>query len=151
MKCHATITSHPFTYLFSYTMNALSKFDSARIDLLPVAARPASISVHYMGRIITVGIDHITLLEGDGNYTYVYTNAGTKYLICKTLKSLAVKLNSKFIRVHKSFLVNSDYVISCTEDGRALKMHCGNLAVVSRRKTKEIIGLFGARSQRISA
>jgi len=104
-----------------------------------------------MGRTITIGAEHITLLEGDGNYTYVYTSSGRKYLICKTLKWLACKLDSNFIRVHKSFLVNSDYVIGCAQDGRALKLRCGNEAVVSRRKTKEIISIFGERTQRISA
>ena len=113
--------------------------------------RPAHISVHFMGRTITIGAENITFLEGDGNYTYVYTCAGRKYLICKTLKWLACKLDSNFIRVHKSFLVNSDYVMECTEDGRALKMRCGNEAAVSRRKTKEIISIFGERTQRISA
>lgn len=114
-------------------------------------SQPARISVHFMGRTITIGAENITFLEGDGNYTYVYTNAGRKYLICKTLKWLACKLDSNFIRVHKSFLVNSNYVIGCAEDGRALKMHCGNEAAVSRRKTKEIISIFGERVQRISA
>lgn len=113
--------------------------------------QPAHLSVHFMGRTITIGSENITFLEGDGNYTYVYTCAGRRYLICKTLKWLACKLDSNFIRVHKSFLVNSDYVIGCADDGRALKMRCGNEAAVSRRKTKEIIGIFGERSQRISA
>ena len=114
-----------------------------------IGARPAHISVHHMGRTISIGIDHITLFEGDGNYTYVYTYTGTKYLICKTLKSLAIRLDNNFIRVHKSFLINSDYVVGCAEDGRALQMRCGNEAVVSRRKTKEIIQMFGTR--RVSA
>lgn len=101
-----------------------------------------------MGRTIAIGFDKITLLEGEGNYSYVYTRMGNKYLICKTLKSLAIQLEGNFIRVHKSFLVNSDLVVACTVDGRALRMVCGNEAVVSRRKTKEIIEIFG---QRISA
>jgi two-component system, LytTR family, response regulator len=116
-----------------------------------VSPKPAHISVHFMGRTFTIGAEHITLLEGEGNYTYVYTSAGRKYLICKTLKWLACRLDSNFVRVHKSFLVNADYVIGCAEDGRALKMRCGNEAVVSRRKTKEIIGIFGERMERISA
>jgi two-component system LytT family response regulator len=129
-------------------MNTFASFNPP-VDA--VSAAPAHISVHFMGRTITIGAEHITLLEGEGNYTYVYTSTGRKYLICKTLKWLACKLDSNFIRVHKSFLVNSNYVIGCAEDGRALKMHCGNEAVVSRRKTKEIIGIFGERTQRISA
>ncbi|PSL23204.1 LytR/AlgR family response regulator transcription factor [Dyadobacter jiangsuensis] len=115
------------------------------------SALPAQLSVHFMGRTLRIHAEQISFLEGDGNYTYVYTCAGRKYLICKTLKWLACKLDTNFIRVHKSFLVNADYVIGCAEDGRVLKMRCGNEAVVSRRKTKEIIGIFGERMQRISA
>lgn len=129
-------------------MNTFAPFNPSGDTVNP---KPAHISVHFMGRTITIGAEHITLLEGDGNYTYVYTSTGRKYLICKTLKWLACKLDSNFVRVHKSFLVNANYVIGCAEDGRALRMRCGNEAVVSRRKTKEIIGIFGERMQRISA
>ncbi|MCF0074398.1 LytTR family transcriptional regulator [Dyadobacter sp. CY261] len=132
-------------------MNALNSIESASPKAPQAVVNPMQISVHFMGRTITLHAEQITLLEGDGNYTYVYTCAGTRYLICKTLKSLACKLDDNFIRVHKSFLVNSNYVIGCAHDGRALKMRCGNKAVVSRRKTKEIISIFGERTQRISA
>ena len=43
------------------------------------------------------------------------------------------------------------HVIGYADEGRALKMRCGNEAAVSRRKTKEIIGIFGALPERISA
>jgi two-component system, LytTR family, response regulator len=130
-------------------MNSIGTLDSFSQNLQ--AAHPAQLSVHFMGRTLTICAEQITFLEGDGNYTYVYTCAGRKYLICKTLKWLACKLDSNFIRVHKSFLVNAAYVIGYADEGRALKMRCGNEAAVSRRKTKEIIGIFGALPERISA
>lgn len=129
-------------------MNTFAPFNPPADE---AGSNPAQISVHFMGRTITIRAEQITFLEGDGNYTYVYTCTGRKYLICKTLKWLACKLDSNFVRVHKSFLVNANYVIGCAEDGRALKMRCGNEAAVSRRKTKEIIGIFGERVQQISA
>nr|WP_250769714.1 LytTR family DNA-binding domain-containing protein [Dyadobacter sp. MSC1_007] len=129
-------------------MNAFSLPNNPGSDQRPYNSRLPQISVHHMGRTIAIGFDKITLLEGEGNYTYVYTRMGTKYLVCRTLKSLAFQLEGNFLRVHKSFLVNSDLVVGCAVDGRALRMICGNEAVVSRRKTKEIIEIFG---QRISA
>ncbi|WP_019943077.1 LytR/AlgR family response regulator transcription factor [Dyadobacter beijingensis] len=129
-------------------MNTFTPFSPVKDEASPA---PAQLSVHFMGRVLTIRAEQITFLEGDGNYTYVYTCAGTRYLVCKTLKSLACKLDDNFIRVHKSFLVNSNYVIGCAVDGRALKMRCGNEAVVSRRKTKEIISIFADPTRRIRA
>ncbi len=112
-----------------------------------VSLHPASILVYHMGRTVVVGTNRITFLEGDGNYTYVYTHTGAKYLICKTLKSLALKLDSRFIRVHKSFLCQRPIT------WWAAPMMVGLPQAVAenegRRKppeNQEIIGLFGTRS-----
>ncbi|WP_254563056.1 LytR/AlgR family response regulator transcription factor [Dyadobacter diqingensis] len=104
-----------------------------------------------MGRTIFLTPDIITFLEGEGNYTFIYTNAGKRYLVSKTLKSLAELLANNFIRVHKSYLVNSDYVVERMEDDRMLKMACGKEVIVSRRKIKEITGILDHTNRRISA
>ncbi len=100
------------------------------------------ISVQSMGRTIFLTPDVITFLEGEGNYTFIYTNSGKKYLVSKTLKSLAEQLSAKFLRVHKSYLVNADYVVERLEDDRMLRLSCGKEVVVSRRKIKEVSGLL---------
>lgn len=104
-----------------------------------------------MGHTILLKPEMITLLEGEGNYTFIYTNSGKKYLVSKTLKSLAEHLNSSFIRVHKSYLVNSEYVVERLEDDRLLKMAGGKEVMVSRRKTKEISTYLDHSAMRISA
>lgn len=109
------------------------------------------ISVQSMGRTIYLAPEVITFLKGEGNYTFIYTNSGKKYLVSKTLKSLAEHLDSKFMRVHKSYLVNSDYVVERLEDDRMLKMSCGKEVMVSRRKIKEVTGLLDHTNLRISA
>jgi two-component system LytT family response regulator len=111
----------------------------------------AFISVQSMGRTIFLSPDAITFMEGEGNYTFIYTNTGKKYLVSKTLKSLAEHLNRNFIRVHKSYLVNADYVVERMEDDRMLRMSCGREVVVSRRKIKEISGILNHTDSRISA
>ena len=111
----------------------------------------ASISVQSMGRTIFLAPEVITFLEGEGNYTFIYTNTGKKYLVSKTLKSLAGQLNTNFMRVHKSYLVNSDYVVERLEDDRMLKLSCGKEVVVSRRKIKEITGMLDHNNLLISA
>lgn len=111
----------------------------------------ASISVQSMGRTVFLTPDVIIFLEGEGNYTYIYTNTGKKYLVSRTLKSLAEQLNPNFMRVHKSYLVNVDYVVERLEDDRLLKLSCGKEVVVSRRKIKEITGFLDHSNLRISA
>ncbi|TDE18739.1 LytTR family transcriptional regulator [Dyadobacter psychrotolerans] len=104
-----------------------------------------------MGRTIFLSPDTITFMEGEGNYTFIYTANGKKYLVSKTLKSLACNLNENFLRVHKSYLVNTDYVVERIEDDRMLRMSCGKEVSVSRRKIKEITGILDHTNLRISA
>ncbi|MFC6196402.1 LytR/AlgR family response regulator transcription factor [Dyadobacter subterraneus] len=113
--------------------------------------RAVHISVQSMGRTIFLTPEIISFLEGEGNYTYIYTNAGKRYLVSKTLKSLAELLDSSFIRVHKSYLVNSNYVVERMEDDRMLRMSCGKEVMVSRRKIKEIANILDHNNMRISA
>lgn len=72
-------------------------------------------------------------------------------MVSKTLKSLAELLDSNFIRVHKSYLVNPDFVVERMEDDRMLRMSCGREVIVSRRKIKEITSILDHTNLRISA
>ena len=132
-------------------MKTLGTFTHQTLSDNSSTDRTVNISVQSMGRTIFLTPDIITFLEGEGNYTFIYTNAGKRYLVSKTLKSLAEILADNFIRVHKSYLVNSDYVVERMEDDRMLKMSCGKEVIVSRRKIKEISGILNHTSRRISA
>jgi len=139
------------TTLVSVTMKNFSSFTHPNLSGKSINGSASSISVQSMGRTIYLAPEVITFLEGEGNYTFIYTNTGKKYLVSKTLKSLAGQLNPNFMRVHKSYLVNSDYVVARLEDDRMLKLSCGKEVVVSRRKIKEITGMLDHTNLRISA
>ncbi|MCF0054973.1 LytTR family DNA-binding domain-containing protein [Dyadobacter sp. CY356] len=109
------------------------------------------ILVHHMGSSITVLINSITFLEGSGNYTFIYTDAGKKYLVCKTMKLLSENLKQNFIRIHKSFLINSDLIIERIEEDRLLRMACGRKVTVSRRRNKQITKILNHSQLQISA
>ncbi|WP_229216456.1 LytTR family DNA-binding domain-containing protein [Dyadobacter sp. 3J3] len=132
-------------------MKNLGDFTHQTLSDNPFTDRAVHISVQSMGRTIFLTPDVITFLEGEGNYTFIYTNAGKRYLVSKTLKSLAELLDSNFIRVHKSYLVNANYVVERMEDDRMLRMSCGKEVIVSRRKIKEITGILDHNNMRISA
>ena len=132
-------------------MKNFSSFTHRNLSSNSINGSAAFISVQSMGRTVYLAPEVITFLEGEGNYTFIYTNTGKKYLVSKTLKSLAGQLNQNFMRVHKSYLVNSDYVVARLEDDRMLKLSCGKEVVVSRRKIKEVSGMLDHTNLRISA
>lgn len=62
--------------------------------------------------LVKLKFEHIIYLEADANYTQLVTNE-KKYIIRASLKDLEKKLDDKrFARVHKSFLVNLEKIIS---------------------------------------
>lgn len=109
------------------------------------------IAVYVMGQVVMVKPDDITCLEGEGNYTNIYTARGKKYLVSRTLKSITEHLDSTFIRVHRSFIINSAYIAERLDDERTIRMSCGKEVSVARRKIKEIIELLDGIENRISA
>jgi two-component system, LytTR family, response regulator len=54
----------------------------------------------------------ITKLEANGNFTDVYLTDGTKKMICKFLKHFDDLLTAPFIRIHRSFIVNTNFIKS---------------------------------------
>jgi DNA-binding LytR/AlgR family response regulator len=62
------------------------------------------------GKIIKINISEILFIEGLKDYLFVHTQ-NDKYLTLLSLKSIEDKLpKSNFLRVHRSFIVNTDKV-----------------------------------------
>jgi DNA-binding LytR/AlgR family response regulator len=51
----------------------------------------------------------LTHLTGDGNYTWLHSETGKKEIKAKTLKAYSQTLPG-FIRIHKSILVNPEFI-----------------------------------------
>jgi two-component system, LytTR family, response regulator len=109
------------------------------------------IAVHLLGQTLWLKPEDITCLEGEGNYTFIYTCMGKRYLVSKTLKNLTEHLDKSFLRVHKSYMINTDYIAERLEDDRLIRMACGKEVAVSRRKTKEISEILDSFETRIRA
>jgi len=128
----------PFMYITSYfdeeTINLVKKthplayiikpFDDRdlRINLelafakqQPAPAVTGKFFVKQNNQLIAVEPQNITHVEAIDNYAYVYTSEA-KYMVSHTLKSIEEKLAGRgFVRVHKSYLVNLDYINSISE------------------------------------
>lgn len=88
--------------------------------------------------------DNIMYVKGDGSYTHYYCADGSKYLISKTLKDAESKLtDSRFKRVHASYLINFDYVKKYQRgEGGFFVLRDGTSVPVSRSKKQELLYLM---------
>ena len=96
------------------------------------------IPIYMRNNSFNLEIEHISYLQGEGNYTHIYTTSGKRYLVSKTLKNLETCLNHSFIRIHKSYLINSRYIDCILNHDRIIKMLDGKEVIISRRKSKEV-------------
>jgi two-component system LytT family response regulator len=75
------------------------------------------IAVQSSARIYFLNIDEIDWIESSGNYITIYANNKT-HLIRETMKKIEAKLDpEKFIRIHRSFIVNLDRIVEIQPDG----------------------------------
>lgn len=59
-----------------------------------------------------VYINDISYIQGMGNYVEVHLNSGKKLTTYSSIKSILLRLPAQFVRVHKSYIVNSNYIES---------------------------------------
>lgn len=59
-----------------------------------------------------VKVENIIRLKGNGNFTDIYLNDGSKKMVCRFLKHFTELLSFPFMRVHKTHVINIHYVKS---------------------------------------
>lgn len=109
-----------------------------------IAAQPLhSIIIPNGNRQIIIQMDQLMCIEGSGNYAFLYTSDGKRYLVSKTLKNYAAILDRlTFVRVHKSWIINLNYLQGFCEYDRLLKLRGGREIAISRRRIREVCGIL---------
>jgi two-component system LytT family response regulator len=64
-----------------------------------------------------VKMEDIIRLRGNGNFTDLYLNNGSKKMVCRFLKHFSEILPLPFLRVHKSHIINMNFVKSYNKGG----------------------------------
>ena len=64
----------------------------------------------YLALLESVAFVNFRKLEANGNFTDVYLTDGSKKMICKFLKHFDDLLSAPFIRIHRSFIVNTNFI-----------------------------------------
>ena len=83
-----------------------------------------------------IKVDDIIHVEAQGNYSMIFLSENKKMLISKSIKEFEKYLdNSIFFRIHKSYLINLEYVKNFSyTGGGTIEMENGKNLSVSRRK-----------------
>ncbi len=92
---------------------AIDKMNAELIkNPLPITEIPTSIDIPIGSESVTANINDIIYLQSWGNYVKVFTHTQMILASISTQGLLDMLPSSKFIRVHKSFTINKDYVTS---------------------------------------
>lgn len=112
-------------------------------ELSPMQQR---IQVHHSKGIKLIDPREILYVEADGNCSIIHLQGGSKYLDTRTLKVYSTLLPAdKFIRVHRSFLVNTEEVEELIRSGgNWLKMKNGHKIPVSRSRIADFLKFISA-------
>ena len=87
-------------------------------------------------------IKNVMFLKGDVNYSTIYLESGKTRKLSHTLKFYEEFLRTHgFLRVHRTFLINPNYVTEYCEEKEIVKMRYGHEANISRRRKHEMKGL----------
>lgn len=100
------------------------------------------IAVPSGNTLLFLDTEKITHIKGEGSYSEVFSNEGSKNLVSRNLKNFEDILckDNRFIRVHKSYIVNFEQVIAYNKsDGGSLELESGIQIPVSAEKTQAIL------------
>ncbi len=103
-----------------------------------------SISVKNGQSTKLVDVDEIRWINSDGHYLEINT-VQKKYIILDSLKNIITDLPENFKRIHRSTIVNIDYIKELKSRGNGdynVVMKCGGIIRLSRNFTKSLRGLL---------
>lgn len=108
----------------------------AALDLARERAAPSDIAITAPGRMEKLSTARITHLKGAGDYVEIQMEDGRTVLHGGTLAALEETLPATFLRVHRSFIVNTAFVKALEREASGtglLTLTTGAVIPVSRR------------------
>lgn len=112
---------------------ALVRFEA---EVRPEAQRQQYLLIKDHGKTTPILLHEIEYLEAQGAYSVIHTVQGNTFMVSKTLKALAPALGDKFIRIHKSYVVNRQVIKAFNKD--SLTTIRDTMLPVSRVGAKEL-------------
>lgn len=135
----------PIHYLLKplHTTKLISAIKKVQQNSQHTTNSPKEIIIHQTeGTYIPLKIDTIIYIESEANYSILYCSDGKNYKIRKTLTELEIAINSAYFkRVHKSYIVNRNYIVEYHKTDNFLRLRSpkSTLVSVSREKIAELM------------
>ncbi|GJL92966.1 MAG: hypothetical protein DHS20C04_26250 [Hyphococcus sp.] len=111
-----------------------------RLELALEQARqkdsPERMTIHNAGKTEIIAASDIIYCKGAGDYVEIVLSSGARHLHLAKLHELESELPQTFLRVHRSYIVNTSFVRSLTREANgvgALTLNNGETVPVSRR------------------
>lgn len=82
------------------------------IDQNQEKANPASLKVKGVGKIDIIPVDQIIYCKGAGDYVEIFKTDNSTILYSGSLKELEESLPALFLKVHRSYIVNTNAILS---------------------------------------
>ena len=113
----------------------------------PAKAAPGRLMLRHKEGVSLVSVEKILLVQREERMTVIYTADGKRYVIGESMAEMEEKLPPEiFIRTHKSYIVNVNYIDSITPYGRwtyIVKLHGTTQdALITHEKFEELQKLF---------
>lgn len=105
---------------------------------------PSKLMLPTMEGFEVVKPEQIIYCEADSNFTKFHLTENRSLLICRTLKYFDDLLsNQKFIRIHRSYFINIDFVIRYSKGkGGFVTLENGRELEVSPKKKSDLLAAF---------
>lgn len=76
------------------------------------------------GKSVPLELASIIYIKAKGPYAEIQLKSGNTYLTSQTLKTIASKLDEHFLRVHKSYIINRNFITSFNQKELFLNKLC---------------------------
>lgn len=98
--------------------------------------------VNYKNEYLAIKISDVLYIKAQGKYSEIHMINGELYISSKNLKEFEDFVSGILLRIHKSYLVNINCVVSYGRDTSTLKLSTGFEIQVSIRKREDLFRIF---------
>jgi two-component system, LytTR family, response regulator LytT len=107
------------------------------------------LALRFYGSIELIPVDDILYLKGADDYAEIHSRNGAVHLHSKSLEALEKILPSRFVRIHKSYIIDKDSIlrIHVQSGGKyEVELTTKEMLPLSRARYKELKLLFDSTS-----
>ncbi len=119
-----------------------------KVDQLAQQKSPTTLQLSSAGKIEIIPVHDVAYCKAAGDYVEIFLTNQKQSLFSGTLKSIEEQLPSTFLKVHRSYIVNLDEVVSVTSSKNGatssgiLALKSGDEIPVSRRILPHVRGVI---------